>query len=73
MKKLVDLAGITGILKEIKGSKEKYILFNRYMEALVAFHRYYGGKKQGTYLGHVYGECGSIEKPGTAEHDRDKI
>lgn len=44
VKKLVDQAGITGILKEIKGSKEKYILFNRYMEALVAFHKYYGGR-----------------------------
>lgn len=32
------------ILKEIGNSKKNYILFNHYMEALVAFHRYYGGK-----------------------------
>lgn len=28
----------------IKGSKKNYILFSRYMEALVAYHRYLGGK-----------------------------
>ena len=32
------------ILKEINGSKKNYILFSRYMEALIAFHKYYGGK-----------------------------
>ena len=30
--------------KEIKGSRANYILFNHYLEALVAYHRYYGGK-----------------------------
>ena len=40
----VTEAGILDILREIKGSRENFILFNRYMEALVAFHRFYGGK-----------------------------
>lgn len=43
VKKLVENANLLGVLKNIKGSKKNYILFNRYMEALVAFHRYYGG------------------------------
>ena len=37
-------AKILDILKEIKGSRKNYILFNRYMESLVAFHKFYGGK-----------------------------
>ncbi|MDE7327515.1 MAG: type III-A CRISPR-associated protein Csm2 [Lachnospiraceae bacterium] len=41
---LVENANLLGVLKNIKGSKKNYILFNRYMEALVAFHRYLGGK-----------------------------
>ena len=41
---LVTEAGIVEILKGINSSRKKYILFNRYMEALVAFHKYYGGK-----------------------------
>jgi CRISPR-associated protein Csm2 len=44
VKSFVEQAGILQILKEIAGSKKNYILFNRYMEALVAFHKYNGGK-----------------------------
>ena len=33
-------------LKEIGASKKNYLLFSRYMEALIAFHKYYGGKEQ---------------------------
>ena len=43
---LVREAQIIEILKEIGGSKKNYLLFSRYMEALVAFHRYYGGQDQ---------------------------
>ncbi len=43
VKQLVENANLLGVLKNVKGSKKNYILFNRYMEALVAFHRYYGG------------------------------
>lgn len=37
-------AKILEILKEIRNSKKNFLLFSRYMEALVAFHRFYGGK-----------------------------
>lgn len=45
VKNLVKEADIINVLKSVKGSRERYITFNRYMEALVAFHRYYGGKE----------------------------
>lgn len=35
---------ILDVLKKIQGSRKKYILFSRYMEALVAFHKFYNGK-----------------------------
>ncbi len=35
---------INDILKEMDKTKEDYILFYRYMEALVAYHKYYGGR-----------------------------
>lgn len=44
VKKLVEEAGIIQLLKEIHGSRKRYVLFHRYMEALVAFHKYHGGK-----------------------------
>ena len=44
VKDFVEPAGILEILREVRGEKANFILFNRYMEALVAFHRYYGGK-----------------------------
>ncbi len=44
VRNLVQEAGILEILKSMNGTKADYILFNRYMEALVAFHKYYGGK-----------------------------
>lgn len=44
VKDLVMEADILDILKNIGKDRDKFILFNRYMEALVAFHKYYGGK-----------------------------
>lgn len=44
VKNFVMEANILPILKEIGGSKKNYILFSRYMEALIAFHKYYGGE-----------------------------
>ena len=44
VKNFVTEAKILDILREIKGEKANFILFNHYMEALVAFHRFYGGK-----------------------------
>lgn len=46
VRKFVEKAEILEILKEIGASKKNYLLFSRYMEALIAFHRYYGGKDQ---------------------------
>lgn len=40
----VDESEITNKLKSIGGSKKEYILYYRYLESLVAFHRYYGGR-----------------------------
>lgn len=44
LQKFIDDAKILDILKEINGSKKNYILFYHYMEALVAFHKYNGGR-----------------------------
>ncbi len=44
VKRFVTEANILEILKEIGSSKANYILFNKYMEALIAFHKYYDGK-----------------------------
>ena len=41
---LVEEAKIIDCINEIKGNRKRYILFSRYMEALVAYHRYYGGR-----------------------------
>ena len=44
VKDFVEITDILKIMDSIQGSKRNYLLFSRYMEALVAFHRYYGGK-----------------------------
>ena len=44
MKTFAQQAEILKAIDEIGNSKQKFILFNRYMEALVAYHRFYGGK-----------------------------
>ena len=46
VREFVQKAEILEILKEIKQSKKNYLLFSKYMEALIAFHRYYGGKDE---------------------------
>ena len=46
VRRFVEKAELIEILKEIGGSKKNYLLFSRYMEALVAFHKYHGGKDQ---------------------------
>lgn len=44
VKELITEAQIPEIIKEIKGSKKNFLLFNHYMEALVAFRKFHGGK-----------------------------
>ena len=46
VKELVVETQILDVLQEIQGSKKNFILFSRYMEALVAFRKYYGGKDE---------------------------
>lgn len=44
VKPFVEEAKILDALKEIGSSREKFITFSHYMEALVAYHRYYDGQ-----------------------------
>lgn len=44
VKDLVNESHILDVLKGVNKSKKNYILFNRYMEALVAFRKYLVGK-----------------------------
>ena len=44
METFAQQAEILKAIDEIGNSKQKYILFSRYMEALVAYHKFYGGK-----------------------------
>lgn len=41
VKKFINNTEILQILKEVRQSRENYILFNHYMEALVAYHKFY--------------------------------
>lgn len=41
VKNLVEESRIIEVLKNVRSSKKNYILFNRYMEALVAFRKYH--------------------------------
>lgn len=43
VKTLLSDSEVFEILDKIGNSKKNYILFSRYMEALVAFRKYYGG------------------------------
>lgn len=44
VKKFVDKAEIKEHIQAIGKSREKLLLFCNYIESLVAYHRYYGGK-----------------------------
>jgi CRISPR-associated protein Csm2 len=44
VKKFVEQADLLNVINHIGTDKEKLIIFCHYMEALVAYHRYYGGK-----------------------------
>lgn len=46
VKDLVNESHIIEVLKGVNRSKKNYILFNRYIEALVAFRKYLGGKDE---------------------------
>lgn len=44
VKDFVEEAGLLEQLKDVQSDRKKLLLFCRYMEALVAYHRYYGGR-----------------------------
>lgn len=44
IKPFVNKAGLLDLLNNIGDSRENFIKFARYMEALVAYHRFHGGK-----------------------------
>ncbi|MBR1629843.1 MAG: type III-A CRISPR-associated protein Csm2 [Lachnospiraceae bacterium] len=46
VRSFVEEAKLSEILKEIGNNRKKYMLYSRYMEALVAFHKFYGGREQ---------------------------
>ncbi len=41
VKKFVEVSELLGHLDEVKGSRRQYILFHRYMEALVAYRKFH--------------------------------
>lgn len=45
VKDFMDAADILDYVRMIGNDKKRYILFYHYLEALVAFHRYKGGKE----------------------------
>lgn len=44
VKAFVKEAELLECLDEIHGLRSRFLLFSRYMEALVAYHKFYGGK-----------------------------
>ena len=44
VKYFVEESDLLNLLKTVGKSKKRYVLLSRYMEALVAFFKYYGGK-----------------------------
>lgn len=46
VKNLLEQAKVLDIINEIGTSRSNYILFSRYIEALVAFRKFYGGKDE---------------------------
>jgi CRISPR-associated protein Csm2 len=44
IKPFVEKAGLLDLLNAIKGQRDNFIDFAHYMEALVAYHRFYGGR-----------------------------
>ena len=44
VKEFVEKGNLVEIIESIEDKKSDYILFSHYIEALVAFHKYYGGR-----------------------------
>lgn len=46
VKRLLETARVFVVIDGIGNSRKNYILFSRYIEALVAFRKYYGGRDE---------------------------
>lgn len=46
VKAFIEKSELLNIVSTINGSKKNYVLFNHYLEALVAYRKYLGGKEQ---------------------------
>ncbi len=46
VKRLIDEAELLAVLDWIEGKRSRYILFSQYMEALVAYRKFLGGKDE---------------------------
>lgn len=46
VKNFIDVSNMLKYLDDSMSSKKKFILTARYMEALVAYHKFYGGKDE---------------------------
>lgn len=46
VRKLVEQADILAHIDEIKDDRKQYLLFSRYMEALVAYRKFLGGRDE---------------------------
>ncbi len=44
VRRFVEESDMINVLKDIRTSKKRYLVFHRYLEALIAFHKYHGGK-----------------------------
>ena len=44
VRRFVEESDMINVLKDIRTSKKRYLAFHRYLEALIAFHKYHGGK-----------------------------
>ncbi|MEY8516211.1 type III-A CRISPR-associated protein Csm2 [Lachnospiraceae bacterium 29-84] len=45
VRNFVEDADILSCIQEIGNSRKQYLLFSHYMEALVAYHKFYGGRE----------------------------
>ena len=44
VKEFIHESHLLEMVKQVKGEKERFLLFSRYFEALVAYHRFLGGQ-----------------------------
>ena len=45
VRNFAERAELLSLIEAARSSRQAYLLFSRYMEALVAYHRFYGGRE----------------------------